>query len=170
MGLAEQTIARAQRLKSESDKQNSLTLAAVEAAQAGVPLLWDDLRDYIEQEVDELFKKLPAAEFLRSNRFNENNLTVQTTVLPLVKLEVLRSGMYLTASYTETLRGLSKSVQRSLGRFRFAVDRELQPCFADECGNLHPQQVGDRLLKPVCDFLLRYPADGFLFLVRTTPE
>jgi hypothetical protein len=157
MGLAEQTIARAQRLKSESDKQNSLTLAAVEAAQAGVPLLWDDLRDYIEQEVDELFKKLPAAEFLRSNRFNENNLTVQTTVLPLVKLEVLRSGMYLTASYTETLRGLSKSVQRSLGRFRFAVDRELQPCFTDECGNLHPQQVGARLLKPVCDFLLHHP-------------
>jgi|ERR1039458_5123387 hypothetical protein len=157
MGLAEQTIARAQKLKAESDKQNSLTLAAVEAAQTGAPLLWNDLRDYIQREVGELAEKLPAAEFLRSDRFNENNLTVQTTVLPLVKLEVLRCGMYLTASYTETLRGLSEPVQRSLGRFRFTVDGTLQPCFAAECGALHPQQVGDRVLKPVCDFLIRNP-------------
>ena len=157
MGLAEQTVARAQRLKTASDKQNSLMLAAVEAAQTGAPLLWDDLQDYIGQEVSKLVEKLPAAEFLRSDRFNDNNLTVQTTVLPLIKLEVLRCGMYLTASYTETLRGLSKPMQRSLGRFRFTVDGTLQPCFSDEGGDLHPQQVGDRLLKPVCDFLIRNP-------------
>lgn len=69
----------------------------------------------------------------------------------------MRKGFEGTTSYTGTLRGLSEPTQRSLGRFRFTVDRELQPCFSDECGNLHPQQVGDRLLKLVCDFLLHHP-------------
>lgn len=157
MSAADEAIKQAQAQRDASDKQDDLTLAVAEAAQSGVPLLWDDIRDYMEAEVVKLRRDMTAAEYLRSDRFHPDNLTIQTTVLPIVKLELSRHGLYITTNYTETLNGMTHPTERSLGRFRFTASRQLQACLTDEVGALHPQQVGDRLLKPVCDFLLKHP-------------
>ena len=156
MGLAKQTIARAHDLEAKQEEQRRYLLKAAEATTEGASHLWDDLREYIEGEVRQLVEELPAAEFLRSSRFGDDNLTVQTSVVPMVKLEIWKHGMYLTATCVEFPHGLSKGKNQNPGRFRFTVDDAFRPCFTDESGNLHPRQVGDRLLTPVFDFVLRY--------------
>ena len=54
MSAADEAIKQAQAQRDASDKQDDLTLAVAEAAQSGAPLLWDDIRDYMEAEVVKL--------------------------------------------------------------------------------------------------------------------
>jgi len=157
MSLAKQTVARAQNTEAKREEQQRFLLRVTEATMEGAPHLWDDMRQYIEREVNELVETLPAAKFLRSDRFGDDNITVQTTVVPMVKLVVLRRGLYLTTTYLEFAHGLSKGIEKNLDRFRFTVDGDLHPCFTDERGRLHPHQVADRLLTPVFDFVSEHP-------------
>lgn len=152
MGMAARKLEEVKARQQRADESLRLTLAASDAANDGAPHLWDDLRDYVESEVKQFSEGLPAAKHLSSYRDNENKLVVETNVLPIVKLEIVRSGMYVQASRWELRPQCNSEKLAKAGRYKFTVDRKLNPCLTDGENVLHPTQVADRWLKPVFDF------------------
>ena len=149
MALAARKLEEVRNRQPYIDDARRLTLERAEAIRDASPHLWNDLGDFIEDEVRQLSAGLPSASSLRVVR-NENKLTVYTMGSPSVTLEIVRSGRYILASCSE-LRPLCPERMKPVGRYHFAVDDNLDPCFSDGVERLHPTQVADIMLKPVFD-------------------
>ena len=158
MGLAKQTVARAQRLEAKLEEQRRYLLKAAEATAEGAPHLGMICEITSRAKLANFVADLPAAEFPALGSFGRR----QSDGANNCRANGKAGGDSAWPSVPDgDLRGiLAWIIERETaesGRFRFTVDSELRPCFTDECGHLHPHQVGDRLLKPVFDFVLRHP-------------
>ena len=154
MGVAKERATQIQRAR-EQEKvalQDSVRLSAV--VTLGAPRLWDDLQTAIEGMVKEFSTELPEAKNLRSDRLNSNNLTVQTTAFPLIKVEILRTPEgYLQSTITETKHGLAETrVRRTNQEIGFTVDRNGEACFTYGERPLTAQQLAEELMEPVFEF------------------
>ena len=72
---------------------------------------WEVLVSSVKGEVDEFVRNYPAARYLRAEKVNENNLTVETTVQPILRIEIIRyPGAYVQA---HIMRQQQRAVEHS---------------------------------------------------------
>jgi hypothetical protein len=116
--------------------------------------LWDSLVGYLETMTKEFALSLPAAKSgnLRADKFNPDNLTIQTNVFPLIKLEILFSPGRIDATSRETFHGLAVPKVKQFSPIRFTLDERQQPCFTDGERWLHPEHLAEEFMESVAAF------------------
>lgn len=155
MGLAEEKIRQFEAIHEDARLSAQLSTQRFTVISEGIPLLWEDLQEHIEGEVKTFSEKLPPPAQLVATRLNSNNLTVQTNIFPLVKLEIIREGRYIQADRTEHPSAFSRRTRAKYARIEFSVDRKFNPCFSDGDSQFSPGSLGDQFLEPVFDYLIK---------------
>ena len=130
---AQEAIGASQRIASEARRVVAMNAEA----------LWGDLVTALESHVTEFADELPLAreKNLCATRLGRDNLTIQTSIYPLLKFGIIfvRERHIVTGRITENMSGLSAPRCLALNDVGITVDRNLHPYFTD----------GERLLAPV---------------------
>ena len=154
MGVAKEWASQIheRREQKKTAQEESIRVAATIAN--GAPRLWDQLQSEVEDMVKEFSSELPEAKYLRADRLNSNNLTVQTTAFPLIKVEVLRTPEgYLQSTVSETKHGLAETrTRRTRELIGYTLDDSGEVCFTYGARHLTAQQLAEDIMEPVVAF------------------
>ncbi len=115
---------------------------------------WEMLVSSVKCEVDEFVRNYPAARYLRAEKLNENNLTVETTVQPILRIEIVRyPGAYVQAHIT---RQLQRVVEHSETlKFNFTADG-----FSTGENSCTAEELASSFCKLVYDFFEQVSGTG----------
>jgi hypothetical protein len=153
MGVAKERALQIQEQREQeaASKQEAVRVGLTISNKA--PDLWETLCAALAAETKEFADSLSEAKHLRSDRFNSNNLTVQTTVFPMIKVEIIRgSDGYIRSRVTETKHGLGETRVRESKPIGFTVDHQNAPCFSYGERPMQPQELAEELMEPVFSF------------------
>jgi hypothetical protein len=113
--------------------------------------LWEDLVTKVTEKIGEFAKENPEAQRrdLRAERRNPNNLTVQTMVQPIIKMEIILTPRSHILVYTT----IPKSGDETKTQQRFNFKAAGSVCFSDENGDYSAQALANALCHRAMDFV-----------------
>jgi hypothetical protein len=121
--------------------------------------MWVGLVAALESCTNEFADELPLAKekSLRAIRLGRDNLTIQTTVYPLLKFEIsfIRERNLIAGRITENMSALGSPRAEILNPVGMTVDRNLQPYFTDGERLLAVTPLAEELMERVVDFFQR---------------
>lgn len=156
MGWAQDRVEqiKANQQAEEARKDRAATARVVISNSADV--LWESLVAELEKNTKEFADGLPLAKEknLRTDRLNSNNLTISTTVFPLLHFEIIyHRGLHVDGLLRTTFQSLIGETKiQKLHPIRFTTDSDLQPYFTDGERYQHPKQVAEELMEKVAEF------------------
>jgi len=153
MGYAADRAAQIQALEAENQSRREWTITASNAIANQARFLWDALSVALTCNAEEFAKALPQAKHLIAQRRNDNNLTIETTVQPVVRLEIIyEPGRSVKTTLTEIPSSLHQSRKLTLESVLFTADDDGQASFLWQGAAIHPAQLADILFEPVPAF------------------
>jgi 2-methylisocitrate lyase-like PEP mutase family enzyme len=146
---------QADRLQASAAAKDSAQRGAARAHQivtSGADALWEDLAAKVSANIEEFAAAYPPAKHLRVDRLNSNNLTVQSMVQPIVKIEIIRTpGRHIQADITKIPDALGEIRNSQTHPFRFTTDGQAV-LFTDGDRVYISQQLADALCQIAADF------------------
>lgn len=152
MSLAERKAAEITRRTEQEDIRRQLALRSAQISDTASPGMWDALVKAIEEEVREFASRIPAAESLRIDLPNQNNLTISTTLTPLHSLVLVRTPVGVQATLTPFPHRsfVVRSRKKNLPPIFFSTDGE-RPCFSDGDRSMSLDMAVEHFLEPLFD-------------------
>lgn len=127
----------------EADREASIQYAS--ATRDNIGKNWEALVSEVDSNILEFAENYKPAQYLRTDRLNDNNLTIHTTVQPIVKVEIIRYGhSYIQAHMVKQNSGFMAGFTES--------DTPRFPFTPTGFGQDTPEQLAARFCEFVFDF------------------
>jgi hypothetical protein len=159
MGWASSAAARVRDTHEEVLTSQRIASEARHIIAANAETMWGNLVAALELCTKEFVDELPLAKEknLMAVRLGRDNLTIQTSVYPLLKFEIsfIRNRNVVTGRITENMSALGAPRFSTLNDIGMTVDRNLQPYFTDGERPLAAMPLAEELMEQVLVFFQR---------------
>lgn len=159
MGWGSIAASRLRETQPDTTASQQFALEGRRIVAANAESMWERLVVALESCTNEFADELPLAKekSLRAIRLGRDNLTIQTTVYPLLKFEIsfIRERNLIAGRITENMSALGSPRAEILNPVGMTVDRNLQPYFTDGERLLAVTPLAEELMERVVDFFQR---------------
>lgn len=156
MGWGSSAASRFREAQQDISTLQQIALEGRRVVAVNAESMWNKLVAVLESCTKEFASELPLAKEkdLKAVRSGRDNLTIQTSVYPVLKFEVIfvRDRNLVTGRITENMSALSGQRVATLNPIGMTVDRNLQPFFTDGERYLAAEVLAEELMENVLLF------------------